>query len=47
MPHLQTQLTYPPDLDSHYAYKRLFRPGRLTFGFIMPLGGAFMFVLRA
>lgn len=37
MPHLLTQLTYPPDLDSHSAYKRVFRPGRLTFGFIMPL----------
>lgn len=39
MPHLQTQLTYPPDLTSHSAYKRVFRPGRLTFGFIMPLEG--------
>lgn len=39
MPPLQTQLTYPPDLASHSAYKRVFSPGRLTFGFIMPLEG--------
>jgi len=40
MPHLQIQLTYPPDLASHSAYKRVFRLGRLTFGFIiMPLEG--------
>lgn len=29
----------PSELQSHPAYRRVFRPGRLTFGFIMPLEG--------
>lgn len=29
----------PPELQSHPAYSRVFKPGQLTFGFIMPLEG--------
>lgn len=29
----------PPELQSHAGYSRVFKPGQLTFGFIMPLEG--------
>ncbi|MFY3985933.1 TIGR03571 family LLM class oxidoreductase [Achromobacter xylosoxidans] len=29
----------PPELQAHPAYSRVFKPGQLTFGFIMPLEG--------
>lgn len=30
-------MTHRPSLDAHPAYRRVFQPGKLTFGFIMPL----------
>jgi luciferase-type oxidoreductase len=30
---------FPNDLANHHAYQRVFQPGKLTFGFIMPLEG--------
>lgn len=34
-----TDLKIAPNLETHQAYKQVFKPGKLTFGFIMPLEG--------